>query len=171
MTAATVVRTNAPRQPEAGYAGAPDERERKGLGRRHRDEDHGELPAPGGDGEPEDGEQEEPAEAGRRSAGGFPEERGERDVADRDRQGGEPRDDAPEEGQREQRGTECRREGHDRVVERDPRRQEEQPVRRDDRDQRERDRVLRRLALRARVGARAPEAGYELGGRCGHLPL
>ncbi len=84
VTAATVVRTNAPRQPETGYAGGPDERERKGLGRRHRDEDHGELPAPGGDGEPEDGEEEEPAEAGRRSAGGFPEERGERDVADRD---------------------------------------------------------------------------------------
>ena len=77
----------------------------------------------------------------------------------------------PEEGQPEQGGTERRRGGHDAVVEPDARRQEEQPVRRDDRDQRELDRVLRRLALALALGARALEAGYELGGRCGHLPL
>ena len=67
----------------------------------------------------------------------------------------------------EQRGAEHRCRRHDRVVEPGARRQEEQPVRRDDCDERERDRVLRRPALRACVGACAPEAGYELGGRCG----
>ena len=75
--------------------------------------------------------------------------------------------DRPEEGQSEQRGTEHRCRRHDGVVEPGARRQEEQPVRRDDCDERERGSVLRRPALRACVGECAPEAGYELGGRCG----
>src|SRR5262249_9165968 len=49
-------------------------------------------------------------------------------------------------------------------------RHEHECIRGDDRDQRERDRMLGRLALRSRRGARPLEAGCELGGGCSHGP-
>jgi hypothetical protein len=156
VIAATVVRTKAPRQPGC-------EGQRYELGYRHGGQDHGELTAPGRDGEPEDGEEEEASEAGCGSACGVAEERGERDVAERDPDGRNPGDERPAQCQPDQDDTKGSRDDDLAVVE-PAGRKEEQHVSSADCDQRERDRVLRRLGSRSCVAARPLEAGCELGG-------
>ncbi len=132
--------------------------ERDELGDRHCEQDRGELTPSGRDGEPEDREQQKAAESGAGSARSLAQERDERDVANRDPDGGDAREvrrgeAEPEQGAREQP---CSRDLAE--VERAGR-HEEQRVRRGDCDRREREQLRRRLGLRACVGASRARSG------------